>query len=84
MTLPERLWRLAPQAVLHSLGGATEGAIWSIGYPVRAVEPSWRSIPDGQSLTNQTMWVLDTAMGHCPVGVPGQLHIGGVGLAQGY
>ncbi len=84
VTLPERLWRLAPQAVVHSLGGATEGAIWSIGYPVRAVEPSWRSIPYGQALTNQTMWVLDAAWGHCPVGVPGQLHIGGVGLAQGY
>ena len=82
--LPDRLRSLAPDAHLVSLGGATEASIWSIFYPVDAVDPDWPSIPYGRPMTNQTFHVLNDRLEACPVWVPGELYIGGIGLAQGY
>jgi yersiniabactin nonribosomal peptide synthetase len=84
VTLPEQLRRVAPNARIVSLGGATEASIWSIAYPVERVEPGWTSIPYGQPLANQTWHVLDDAGFDVPTWVPGALYIGGIGLAQGY
>ncbi len=69
---------------LFSLGGATEASIWSIYFPVKAVEPEWKSIPYGYPLANQHFYVLDYEQRVCPVGVEGELYIGGFGLSEGY
>lgn len=82
--MPNHLWRLAPQVKLISLGGATEASIWSIAYPITQIDPSWRSIPYGQPMLNQQFQVYDSHLRPCPVWVPGQLYIGGIGLAMGY
>src|SRR5262249_28054301 len=82
--LPERIWRLSPGVRVVSLGGATEAAIWSISHPVERVDPAWRSIPYGRPLTNQSFHVLSETLAPCPDWVPGQLFIGGLGLARGY
>jgi amino acid adenylation domain-containing protein len=83
--LPDRLRRLADHEMeIVSLGGATEASIWSIYHPIGRVDPGWKSIPYGRPLANQTFHVLDDALEPRPVWVPGQLHIGGIGLAQGY
>ncbi|MER7168876.1 amino acid adenylation domain-containing protein [Micromonospora sp. NPDC000207] len=84
LSLPEQVRSLLPQVRLHSLGGATEAAIWSIHHPVEKVDPQWSSIPYGTPLRNQTFDVLDPAMRRCPDHVVGELYIGGVGLAEGY
>jgi len=85
LTLPDRIRALAGgQVQVISLGGATEASIWSILYPIGQVEPSWKSIPYGRPMVNQTFHVLDEALAPRPTWVPGQLYIGGVGLAQGY
>jgi len=84
VSLPDRVRQLAPRAQVISLGGATEGAIWSIYYRIESVDPSWKSIPYGVPLGNQEMWVLDDKLQHCAPGVVGQLYIGGVGVASGY
>ncbi len=85
VTLPDRIRERAeaPLAVV-SLGGATEASIWSILYPVGRVEPGWKSIPYGRPMVNQTLEVLDARLELRPVWVPGELYIGGVGLAKGY
>ncbi|MFK3979642.1 amino acid adenylation domain-containing protein [Micromonospora sp. NPDC050397] len=83
-TLPDRIRALAPNAEIISLGGATEGSIWSICYPIGYVDPSWSSIPYGRPMANQRFHVLDRGMCDVPVGVPGDLYIGGVGVASGY
>lgn len=82
--LPNRIKALFKNAVIWSMGGATEASIWSIHHPIEKVEPNWNSIPYGKAMPNQAFYVLDANLTPCPVGVPGHLHIGGVGLAQGY
>ncbi len=82
--LPDRIRALAPQAEVVSLGGATEASIWSICHPISAVDPSWPSIPYGRALSGQSFWALDGAGRPQPVGEPGELYIGGDGVARGY
>jgi amino acid adenylation domain-containing protein len=66
------------------LGGATEASIWSILYPIETIDPAWKSIPYGASMTNQHFYVLDEAMEPCQEGIVGELYIGGIGLARCY
>ncbi|HVW22771.1 MAG TPA: amino acid adenylation domain-containing protein [Opitutaceae bacterium] len=82
--LPERARALLPQAELWSLGGATEASIWSIWRPIHRVDPAWPSIPYGRPMANQSFYVLDEQLRPSPTLVPGDLYIGGIGLAQGY
>jgi pyochelin synthetase len=84
VNLPERIRRFVSGLELISLGGATEGSIWSICYPIGAVDEQWRSIPYGRPLSNQRMHVLDRRWQGCPDGVTGEIHIGGAGVADGY
>lgn len=82
--LPGQIRKLLPDAKIISLGGATEAAIWSILYPIENVDPKWKSIPYGKPMRNQTFHVLNEVESPCPVWVPGQLFVGGMGLARGY
>ncbi|MDA3625742.1 amino acid adenylation domain-containing protein [Saccharopolyspora sp. WRP15-2] len=84
VTLPDRVRALAPNAQIVSLGGATEASIWSICHPIGDVDPGWRSIPYGRALRGQVFHILDEHGRPQPVGEPGELHIGGGGLARGY
>ncbi len=84
LDLPDAIRRVAPQATLISMGGATEASIWSILYPIGEVDPHWSTIPYGYPMVNQTWHVLDRNGRPCPTWVPGELFIGGIGLAQGY
>jgi pyochelin synthetase len=82
--LPDRIRALWPQANVISLGGATEAAIWSIYHEVGEVPQGTASIPYGIPLRNQTFHVLDADLRPSPTWVPGELYIGGDGLARGY
>ncbi|NEP60059.1 MAG: amino acid adenylation domain-containing protein [Symploca sp. SIO2G7] len=84
LTLPTQIKSLAEDIQVISLGGATEASIWSILYPIEAVAQAWKSIPYGCPMANQRFYVLDESLEPCPVWVPGQLYIGGIGLAMGY
>ncbi|MFF8506551.1 amino acid adenylation domain-containing protein [Streptomyces sp. NPDC015492] len=84
VTLPGRIRLLLEDAELWSLGGATEASIWSILHPIGEVAEDCVSIPYGKAMRNQRFHVLDAALRPCPVWVPGDLYIAGVGLARGY
>ena len=84
VSLPGQIWEQLPQAVLYSLGGATEASIWSNYYPIKRVDPEWTSIPYGVPLRNQSFQVYNEKLEPVPVWTPGQLYIGGIGLAKGY
>jgi amino acid adenylation domain-containing protein len=81
--LPDRI-RALTDADINSLGGATEASIWSIIYPIGQVPEHWTSIPYGKPMVNQTFHVLNTDLQSCPNLVPGELFIGGIGVALGY
>src|SRR6266704_6691366 len=61
--------------------GPTETTVWS---SLHHVTSSAGPIPIGRPIENTQMYVLDHNMHPAPVGVIGQLHIGGDGLARGY
>ncbi|MFJ6215173.1 amino acid adenylation domain-containing protein [Streptomyces sp. NPDC092296] len=84
VALPDQARALLPGLEVISLGGATEGAIWSIAHPVGQVDTARPSIPYGKPLTNQTFAVLDRQLRPRPDWVPGELYIGGAGVALGY
>lgn len=82
--VPEITRKLLPKVKLVSLGGATEASIWSIYYEMDAVDSSWKSVPYGKPLANQTFYIKAKDKTDCPVYVSGDLYIGGDGLALGY
>jgi amino acid adenylation domain-containing protein len=84
VTLPDKIRKFFPNANVISLGGATEGTIWSNYFPVEQVLPEWRSIPYGRPITNNAFYILNDQLQPAPVGVAGELYIGGVGVARGY
>jgi amino acid adenylation domain-containing protein len=84
VSLPGRLMAVAPGARVVSLGGATEVSMDSTLYTVDTCRPDWESIPYGRPMANQTAHVLDRWSNAVPIGVPGELCLGGVGVAWGY
>jgi len=64
--------------------GPTESTTFAAWHEIESVAEDARSIPIGRPLANTRLYVLDGAMEPCPVGVTGELYIGGDGLARGY
>ena len=64
--------------------GPTEGTTFSCCFPIPANAPLERSVPIGRPIANTRVYVLDGQRQPVPVGVPGELWIGGDGLALGY
>lgn len=84
LDLPPRLAAIAPGCRFAGLGGTTETAIHSTFQEVEAVPAHWTSVPYGKPLRNVRCRVVD-ALGHDrPDWVPGELWIGGEGVALGY
>lgn len=73
-----------PQAKLYGLGGATEASIWSNWYAISEEDKGRTSIPYGKPLANQSMYILNDVLDVVPNLVPGDLYIGGDGLAKCY
>ncbi|MFB2880052.1 non-ribosomal peptide synthase/polyketide synthase, partial [Floridanema aerugineum] len=68
---------------LHNLYGPTEAAI-DVTYWECDRHSSLDTVPIGKPIANTQIYILDRYLQPVPVGVPGELHIGGVGLATGY
>lgn len=84
VSLPDKFRLINNQAVLISLGGATEVSMDSIIYPINQVQAGWKSIPYGKPMRNQKAYILDKNRQLLPIGFPGELYIGGVGVGEGY
>jgi amino acid adenylation domain-containing protein len=81
--LAQRCLASLPWAELHNLYGPTEAAI-DVTYWKCLAEDTRASVPIGKAIANIRLYVVDEAMNPVPVGVPGELYLGGVGLARGY
>ena len=70
-------------ASLHNLYGPTEASIWSTYWTCQP-EVARRVIPIGRPFSSHEVFILDSHSNPVPVGVIGELHIGGAGVARGY
>lgn len=81
--LVNRHYEILPNTSLYNEYGPTEATVWST---VFECEPggSESSVPIGRPIANTRVYVLDRHMQPVPAGVPGELYIGGEGVARGY
>ncbi|QPN62714.1 amino acid adenylation domain-containing protein [Synechococcus sp. CBW1004] len=87
--LAEQIKEASARRLIHSFG-ATETCLACAFFDVeikagnRAESQAEKGIPLGKPIPNTSLHVLDPIGHPCPIGVPGELHIGGAGLARGY
>ena len=85
--LPERLrdWQRCGVPLTHVFG-LTETTVTTTTYrlPPDAGDDVLGNLPIGRPLANMTVHVLDDRMRPVPVGIRGELYIGGIGVADGY
>lgn len=72
-----------PKRLLH-VYGPTENTTFSTWHLVEEVEEDAHTVPIGKPIANSELYILDPAMNPVPVGVPGEIYVGGDGLAHGY
>lgn len=82
LELQERFFAQLP-ASLTNLYGPTEATIDST-YFTCSPHRHYRAVPIGRPVSGLRAYILDSALQPVPIGVAGELHIGGVGLARGY
>jgi amino acid adenylation domain-containing protein len=71
------------QSTLHNLYGPTEAAV-DVTFWACDQNHGRQSVPIGKPIANTQIYVLDELMEPASPGVPGELYIGGAGLARGY
>ncbi len=78
--LAAQLRAMVPGAI-YNMYGPTETTIWSA---VQRVEQDGNTIPIGTPIANTSIYILDRQLRPVPIGVPGELYIGGAGVVRGY
>ncbi|HEX6371120.1 MAG TPA: non-ribosomal peptide synthase/polyketide synthase [Longimicrobium sp.] len=73
----------APERLLH-VYGPTENTTYSSWHRVDEVPAGAHTVPIGRAIAHSSLLVLDDAMRLAPVGLPGELYVGGDGVARGY
>lgn len=73
----------APERLVN-VYGPTECTTFATSHTVREVAADAPSVPIGRPISNTTAYVLDEHRRLVPVGVPGELYLGGDGVARGY
>ncbi|HUR45837.1 MAG TPA: amino acid adenylation domain-containing protein [Candidatus Saccharimonadales bacterium] len=79
----QEVLREAPNSRLINAYGPTEATTYALCYEIKEAD-GVRSIPIGKPISNTDIYILDEFRQPVPIGVPGELYIGGDGLAVGY
>ncbi|HSA60672.1 MAG TPA: amino acid adenylation domain-containing protein, partial [Nitrospiraceae bacterium] len=83
LELVHRHYRFLPQATLYNEYGPTETTVWSCVYKTIPHEAGPR-VPVGRPICNTRVYVLGPDLQPAPIGVVGEIYIGGGGVASGY
>lgn len=73
--------RAALSGKLTNMYGPTETTIWSTTFEIDSADPG---VPIGRPIANTSIYILDPCGNPQPIGVPGELYIGGKGVVRGY
>jgi amino acid adenylation domain-containing protein/non-ribosomal peptide synthase protein (TIGR01720 family) len=80
-----RIEKLSPATRIMNHYGPTETTVGVITYPVdKAHRPATPIVPLGRPLPGTQIYLLDPELAPTPIGVPGEVYIGGAGVARGY
>jgi len=74
----------APPTHLHNGYGPSENATFSTTYRADLLPDDALAVPIGMAITNTTAYVLNPALNTMPIGMVGELYVGGLGIARGY
>lgn len=80
----QRFRKLMPDRLLLNLYGSTEMAADATFFDTNGLESAPRCIPIGIPISNMQAYLLDAEMRQVPAGDPGEIYVGGEGLARGY
>ncbi|HEY9811289.1 MAG TPA: amino acid adenylation domain-containing protein [Halomicronema sp.] len=73
----------APQQLIH-VYGPTENTTFTSYYSVESLAEDATSLPIGRPISNTQIYILDQHLKPVPIGIAGEIYIGGEGLAKGY
>ncbi|WP_036528987.1 non-ribosomal peptide synthetase, partial [Nocardia sp. CNY236] len=75
-------WRRFTSAAVHNLYGPTEFTVHATAWHLAETSPT--AVPIGRPVWNAQAYVLDEGLHPAPVGVPGEMYLGGAQVARGY
>ena len=81
--IQEKLFALMPGVELHNLYGPTETSITVTSWECERGSTR-RTVPIGRPMTNTEVYILDSELQPAPIGVAGEVYIGGVCVSRGY
>ncbi|XWK89438.1 MAG: amino acid adenylation domain-containing protein [Phormidium sp.] len=84
-SLVEKILAHSPECEIFNHYGPTETTVGVLTFKVESLSNiCTQTVPLGRPLSNTQIYLLDRYLQPVPVGVPGELYIGGAGLARGY
>jgi amino acid adenylation domain-containing protein/FkbH-like protein len=72
-----------PRRLVHAYG-PTENTTFTSCHHIRELADDATNVPIGRPISNTQVFILDSFLNPVPIGVPGELYVGGDGLADGY
>nr|AIW82282.1 PuwE [Cylindrospermum alatosporum CCALA 988] len=84
VTHVQKVFQHLPHCRLINGYGPTENTTFTCCFPMTAETQIGASVPIGRPIANTLVYILDANLQPVPIGVWGELYIGGAGLAQGY
>ncbi|NEQ95204.1 MAG: amino acid adenylation domain-containing protein [Cyanothece sp. SIO2G6] len=84
-SLMDQIQQLAPHCRSFNHYGPTETTVGALTHAFRTTaQQTAATVPIGQALTNSQVYLLDSDLQPVPIGIPGEVYIGGDGVTRGY